>query len=217
MTTTSPSATGASETADDTAERAARGDKTALGALFERYSDPLWRHIYARCGGSASMADDITSATWERIVSRIEQFDPAKGSFPAWLYRIGERLAAEIGRRANVGRELEIKSHMLNYGQSKGIDGLGPDVLAVRRDEAERIIEKLSVLPERYRTAIILTVFEGLSSKDAAEIMGTTDGSVRQARFRGLRELAKFAERPAVDLYVPGEASCASGGVVQHP
>lgn len=172
------------------AVQARDGSMESLGRLYELYSDQVWAHIYRRSGGNRALTDDVTSAAWEKVVEKIATYDPDRASFARFVYVIAGSTLASIARReghARTGRELH--AHMIAHGSSEASAEVGPDQSAERADEARRLAKIVNALPRRQREALLLTVFDGYSLSDAAQVMGVTSSAVKMARLRAFETL----------------------------
>lgn len=54
-------------------DRAQRGDRLPFGRLYDEYCDSVYRYIYYRVGGKATI-EDLTSETFLRALDRIGTF-----------------------------------------------------------------------------------------------------------------------------------------------
>ena len=67
----------------------------------------------------------------------------------------------------------------------------GPDDLAVLRQDIDAVGIALSTLTDDQRDAIALRFFAGLSAREAAEVMGKQEGTVRGLQFRAIAALRR--------------------------
>jgi RNA polymerase sigma-70 factor (ECF subfamily) len=67
----------------------------------------------------------------------------------------------------------------------------GPDELAVIRQEIDAVGAALATLTDDQRDAIALRFFAGLSAREAAEVMGKQEGTVRGLQFRAIAALRR--------------------------
>jgi RNA polymerase sigma-70 factor (ECF subfamily) len=68
------------------------GEEFAWRTLYEEAFAGLYAYVLSRCGGLRERADEITQETWLTAVRRLRSFDPAAGSFAAWLRGISVNL-----------------------------------------------------------------------------------------------------------------------------
>ncbi len=175
----------------DLIRRAAAGDPAAFDALVERKRERVFWIAY-HVVGEAETARDVTQEVFLRLFRRLSRFR-AGGRFDAWLYRITLNLAIDAFRRERPHRE----ASSLEELRETAIPGPagGPAGESMRLREVRRIFVTLSSrLAPKQRFAFILREIEGLSTAEVADILKTTESTVRnhivQARRILQRELA---------------------------
>lgn len=177
------------EAIDRLASDAASGSRESLAELYDIYSAPLWRHVQRRVKDPV-LTDDLASETWARVIARIAQFNPQRAQFVTWLYKVADSVMSSHGRREGMPRRIkEVTSHLLHTGSGEASSAPGPEDLAIRQDLARRMAAELRRLPPRQMQALVLTEYEGLSTNDAAQVMGMTLGAFKQLKHRGAENL----------------------------
>jgi RNA polymerase sigma-70 factor (ECF subfamily) len=68
---------------------------------------------------------------------------------------------------------------------------VGPDEIAVVRQELDAVGAALDGLTDEQREAITLRFFAGLSAREAAEAMGKQEGTIRGLQFRAIAALRR--------------------------
>lgn len=74
--------------------RAAAGDRRAFATLYEIHVSDVFRFVLARTG-SHHRADDITSETFVRALSKMTSLTHQRSSFRAWLITIARNIVFE--------------------------------------------------------------------------------------------------------------------------
>jgi RNA polymerase sigma-70 factor, ECF subfamily len=149
-----------------------------------RFSDqliavlPRLRRFARGLTGSATEADDLVQAACERALARQHQFQEGT-RFDSWMFRIVQTVWIDHIRAREVRKEdREVAEERLGSDES------------VRRvearlalDEVRRAVERL---PPDQRTALLLVTVDGLSYKEAAEVVRVPVGTImsRLARAR---------------------------------
>ena len=150
---------------------------------------PRLRRFARGLTGSAVEADDLVQAACERALARQHQFQEGT-RFDSWMFRIVQTIWIDQVRSRDVRKE----------DGDIAQDRLGSDE-PVRRvearlalDEVRRAVHRLS--PDQ-RTALLLVTVEGLSYKEAAEVMQVPVGTImsRLARARLALQLQLDAPR----------------------
>lgn len=140
-----------------------RDDRAALGSLMERHWSPLLGHVLRQVEGPDE-AEDVVQEVFVRVWERREQWRPG-GSVQAYLYRIARNLLVDRSRRAEVRERHTASIRLLARRVST------PAEEAALTDLREAFEDALSTLPERRREAFLLIRFQGLTLKEAAEVM----------------------------------------------
>ncbi|NBH10111.1 RNA polymerase sigma factor, partial [Amycolatopsis sp. SID8362] len=86
-------------------DRAAEGDETAFGELFERHAEAVWNHAY-RLTGSWAAAEDLTSNTFLTAGRRRADVTLVRDSALPWLYTVAGNAARDEYRGAKRRRLL---------------------------------------------------------------------------------------------------------------
>lgn len=167
---------------------AAKGDEKAFRRLAERQLPGLLRLARSLTANSVD-AEDIVQETLLRLWTAAPTWQP-RAQVRTWLYRVALNLTIDRQRRL---RPLADISEAENRDDGAAA---APDRIAT--DETTRAVQAaIAVLPERQRAALILTHYEGLSSDQAAAVLGTSLGGLESLLVRARRTLR---ERLAVVL-----------------
>jgi RNA polymerase sigma-70 factor (ECF subfamily) len=139
---------------------------------------PRLRRFARGLTGAAAEADDLVQAACERALARQHQFQEGT-RFDSWMFRIVQTIWIDQIR----GREVRKEDSDLPE------DRFGSDE-PVRRIEARLALDEvrraITRLPADQRTALMLVTVDGLSYKEAAEVVGVPVGTImsRLARAR---------------------------------
>ena len=169
---------------EDLVERA-RTDPDAFAELYRRYVNRVHAFVYRR-SRSTEIADEITSATFERALRALPGFRWREGGFQAWIYRIAanelashyrkaQRQHSERGQRA--ARQLHEASTTVEH--------------PLDNDDGDLVLQALGRLNERYQRAITLRYLTGLSPEEAAHAMGLNKATLAVVLHRALGALRK--------------------------
>ncbi len=142
-----------------------QGDTTAWEALYARHHAAIYNFLAQRLRGNAALCDDLFQETMLKIVSRLAQFDPARGSFHGWAYGIAINQLRDHGRRL---RREETKL--------LGLRAMGPPEATVRpsgTESRETVALVCSLLSPRHQQVLELKYARGCSMTEIAERLGT--------------------------------------------
>ena len=169
--------------------RAQAGDVGAFEELSGAYADRLFM-LLLRLLGDRDEAADVAQEVMLRAWQGITRFQ-GRSSYFTWLYRIAvneaNRALAKRGRRPP---SVPIGPQALDLPTSPAED---PARQAENSELRMALARALADLPPPLRTAIVLRDVEGLSTQEAAEIVG-----VRQAAFKSRLHQARLQIRAAI-------------------
>ena len=175
--------------------RVARGDKTALEALYDLYAGTVLA-ICLKITGDHAAAEDILQETFWRVWQSASTYQPQRGSFPAWLFRIARNLAIDSHRRHNARLQEIIVSPDADPILDK-IPAPDPDVSEQAQSnlDAQRVQNALRNLPWEQRQVIEMAYFYGMSRQEIAEATGEALGTIHTRARLGLQKLRRAWER----------------------
>jgi RNA polymerase sigma-70 factor (ECF subfamily) len=160
------------------------GDRTAFGALYQRYARMVHGVLLARVPRAA--AEDLLQDVFLQALPRLGSLRDAS-RFGAWLAVIARNRATDYHRQLRPSEELEENTDCeAGFGRSKA-DG--------QIEEGLFLLEVLRSLPEAYREPLILRFVEGMTGPEIAERMGIKHGSVRVNLYRGMQMLRERLEK----------------------
>ncbi|MGQ9537943.1 MAG: RNA polymerase sigma factor, partial [Actinomycetota bacterium] len=166
------------ESLEELARRAAKGDREAFGNIYQALLDKVFGYFFWNLP-SQEEAEDLTEEVFLRCLVHIRDYDPRKGSFRAWIFRIARNLLVDHLRRASV---------------RKGSVGAVWEETEVSQDdrledeEGRRMVrEALEELPETQRQVVIMKYFAGMDNAEVARALGRSEGAVNALQHRALR------------------------------
>ena len=175
----------------DLVRRAQRGDRPSLEALLRRHAGD----VYKLCHHVAGPRDgqDAAQVALEKIVTRLEKYDPAKGAFRTWALTVARNVCRDRLRR----RKLE-RGTFARDGEEKAASAPArapsPERIALARIDTADLAEALETLPEGMRSAIVLFHVHGASYEDIANTLEIPKGTVMTWLHRGRKRLRKALE-----------------------
>ena len=187
------------ETLDRLVEEAKRGDREAFGRIFDAYAGPIHRFIASRVR-SPSDAEDLTQLVFVKALEALPRYQSRGIPFGGWLFRLARNTVIDHVRTRHDHLDLDTAS-----GHAGG--DAGPDEVTVARQEMDEVAVALAALTDEQREAIALRFFAGLSAREAAEVMGKQEGTIRGLQFRAiaaLRRQLRIDESGTGDDHVAG-------------
>jgi RNA polymerase sigma-70 factor, ECF subfamily len=172
--------------------RARSGDQDAFARLVELHADRVYAAL-RRFGLDAGEADEVAQEVFLRAWRGLPRFQE-RARFSTWLYRIAFNEAQRRLSRRAAGRlepDLDRDDPIAALPESAA---LGPEARTLDR-EFERVLERaLGQLPDDWRAAVVLRDIEGLSTKEAAEVVGVHQAAFKSRLHRGRMQLRALLE-----------------------
>jgi RNA polymerase sigma-70 factor (ECF subfamily) len=183
--------------------RVAGGDEPALGELYDRHANAVFRLAF-RLVGDRQLAEEVLQETYLALWNRAELFDPAAGSLTAWLLTIArnrsvDRLRAAGRRPAPVPMSAAVREDERDDGTEWTL-AAGTLLAAAQQaadpqealDQAwlkDTVRQALNGVPDVERRAIELAYYEELTQTEIAERLGWPLGTVKTRTRRALSRL----------------------------
>jgi RNA polymerase sigma-70 factor (ECF subfamily) len=170
----------------------ATGDAAALGALFDRFQDAVYRFA-ARFVMNDDMArDDLVQATFLEIARTAHSFR-GTSSVKTWILGVAANIA-----RHTLRSEQRRKAHQAGFLEKQSAAPVLVDDQVERRLLLARIAEAIDALPRDQKLAFILVDLEQLPGAEVARILDVPEGTL----WRRLHT-ARKAVRDAVERGEP--------------
>ena len=173
------------------------GDRSAFARLIERYWDRLYRWLY-HLTRDRHAAEDLTQETFLKALAAIDSFRPGS-NFRAWVFRIGHN---NFVNQKRLGTADEAPTAG-GRGQSRA-GGIGGIDDGESRDAGGGGSGRGRFAQSDFRAALLLRVNEGLSFREVARILKTTEETARWRVFKARQKLMKVL---APELLPPGAVS----------
>ncbi|MGB7686366.1 MAG: sigma-70 family RNA polymerase sigma factor, partial [Solirubrobacterales bacterium] len=171
------------QTDERLAEQASGGDRRALGAIFKRYHQDLFRYCAALLGNSEDAADALQN-TMIKVLGALPG-EHRRVHLKPWLYRIAHNESVELLRKR---RELDAIDPEALAGTH------GPESSLETRERLRQLIADLRELPERQRGALVMRELSGLSFDQIGSAFETSAAVARQTVYEariGLQEMER--------------------------
>jgi RNA polymerase sigma-70 factor (ECF subfamily) len=156
--------------------RVADGDRSAFRSLYDRHADRVFRFAISIVR-RAHLAEDVLQETMIVVWKRAKTFrGDAKVS--TWILGIARNVAFNLLRKEKRGDRLP---------DEKPVDA-NP---AQRVEMAIRVERALQALPDHHREVMHLVFYEEMNLREAAEVLGIPEGTVKSRMHHARRALAK--------------------------
>jgi RNA polymerase sigma-70 factor (ECF subfamily) len=147
-------------------------------------------------------AEDAEDAVQEGLLSAMRNFHRFEGRarLSTWLTRIVINAALMRLRSLRAHELAPIDGPIAQQGGVRFSDLLvdgrpNPEEVCVRREQRRLLNEGLKVLSRSHRRALLLHDLHGMTSKEAGQVLGLSEGTVKSQVHRARRQLARQVRR----------------------
>ncbi len=148
------------------------GDPAAVAELFDRYHQSVTRFL-SRSVGQAADVEDLLQATFMEVARGRTRFD-GRSAVLTWLLGVAANVARHHIRTKARQSRLRAAFSVATSAQTQA----APDQAVEARRALLRVQRALEALPVERRLAFVLCEIEGLSAREAATVLGTSESAV---------------------------------------
>jgi RNA polymerase sigma-70 factor (ECF subfamily) len=174
-------------------EQAKQGDLEAYSELVRRYRERIYKTIY-RFTRNHGDTDDLAQDTFLQAYREIGRFREKSG-FYTWLYRIAVNLSLNFLKRTK--KEMGRLAFDERFMEQQQAPGFSPETASLNRELRDCLDEAVAALPLTYKTSFILVVYEGMSHRQAACILGCSENTISW-RIHKARKMLQARLEPVV-------------------
>jgi RNA polymerase sigma-70 factor (ECF subfamily) len=161
------------------------GEQRAATLLVERHAAALARFVASVA--SREDVDEVVQDTFVRALSSIDGFR-GESSLRTWLFTIARRLVLDR-RRAARRRGEQVEVHDGDVAtEFDALDGV------VAAETQTRLRAALGTLTPTQREVFVLRVSEGMSYREIADAVDTTEGAARVHYHHAMRAIKEFLD-----------------------
>jgi RNA polymerase sigma-70 factor, ECF subfamily len=154
-------------------------------AVYTEELPRVYNFLRYRVGDDA-LAQDLTSATFERAWRARAQYQTDRAAFSTWLFTVARNAAADHFRRDKRAAEHEQPLDDESVFVSPEPQ---PDRLIEAKDEARRLHRCLATLKPAEREVLALKHGASMNNRQIAAVLGLSESNVGTLAMRGLARL----------------------------
>jgi RNA polymerase sigma-70 factor, ECF subfamily len=164
-------------------EETLAGDEDAFAELVSRYRNQITSYIY-RMTNDYDGAVDLAQETFLRVYRAASRYQTTH-AFSTYIYRIATNLAISELRKRKRRRLVSLTGLLSSADGEEMRDFDAPDEKPLQDtnlvdSEIRRVVKRaIGTLPEKYRAPLVLRDVEGKSYEEIAEILQTSEGTVK--------------------------------------
>jgi len=160
---------------------AQKGEETAVAALYQAYSQAIYRYIVYRV--PMEEAEDITAEVFVNMVEALPRYQISEAPFESWLYRIANARIADYHRQFTRHPTMELLESTSDVGTM-------PEEQILLDQETSELHSALSKLSQEQQDVLLLRFVNHKSHEEVGRILEKSVSAVKTIQHRALTELA---------------------------
>lgn len=173
-----------------------KGSLAAFELIIQRWDKRMLAYFY-RCTSSVEDAKDLRQELFLRVYQSRKRFQP-NGSFSAWIYTIASNLVID-----KVARKKTIPTKHIEEAELNIQEPHGQSIPSARHEMQNGKLQEylhaaLQQLPTEQRLALVMRHMEELTFVQIAQILDTSESTVKTRVYRGLVALKKELKRNGI-------------------
>lgn len=157
--------------------------REVFAGLYEQYMPGVYKYINYRVG-NVHLAEDLTSAVFEKALAGFSRYRLERASFFTWLMSIARHMVIDhyrmMGRRKNM--PLEEASDISS-------DTLSPEQGAVKREELQRLQLCLAGLSQQEQEIVSCKFGAEMTNRQIAGVLSLSESNIGTILYRAVRKL----------------------------
>jgi RNA polymerase sigma-70 factor, ECF subfamily len=163
-------------------KRIASGDKRALETLYSRHSGRTFKFLF-RLTADRAAAEDLAHDVFLEVWKAANRFE-ARSSVTTWILSIARYKALDARRKRRTFTEHDLP------GRAEPT----PEMTAMESSTGNYMRECLDKLSEEHREIIDLVYYHEMSVKEAGEILGIPEATVKTRMFYARKKLKEMLQ-----------------------
>lgn len=176
--------------------RSQAGDQAAFGEIFEQYKNLVYKTAFLLLD-DRYQAEDALQEIFVKVYGSLAKYDPARGAFSTWLYRMTVNHCLNQRRKARPAAE---------PGEYPGIAITPARRVEDRLAEEESIRLALQSLSGKLRVVIVLRYYHELSYAEIAQILDIPLGTVQSRLNQAMKKIQQALQAEQSRNFAQGEA-----------
>jgi RNA polymerase sigma-70 factor, ECF subfamily len=169
--------------------RITAGDQAGDLEVFEELMRAHERQVLGtalRLLGRREDAQDAAQEVFMRLFRHLKRLHSAEAVGP-WLYRVTVNVCNDAWQKRRPSADIA--------DFDLATEGPDPETMAGQAERQRAVARGLEALPHKERAALVLREVEGLSTREVAEILGSSEVTVRSQICTARMKLKKFTDR----------------------
>jgi RNA polymerase sigma-70 factor (ECF subfamily) len=183
-----------------------RGGPGVIEQALAKLQETVFSFSMRICGNRED-AQDVMQETLLKVVSCLHRFDDPR-ALAVWLYKVAKTHCLMSRRKSRYAPSVHVSLDELNRSRRSWLGpmtkpGSTPENQILQRERRRLVRQAVLKLPPSHRLPLVLHDMEELSTRDAAEVLGIREGTLRVRLHRARLFLRnELAGEPAAGLEI---------------
>lgn len=161
-------------------------------AIYKEYKDMVYNLALGYVQNTAD-AEDIAQEVFVKTYQNLAKYDAQSASLKTWIYRIAVNQSLDFIKAKKTKKRFGFITALFHKESNEPMADVHafdhPGVLLEDKEELQLLFALINELPDKQRTALILTRIEDRPQKEVAEIMELSVKAVESLLQRGKQAL----------------------------
>jgi len=177
-------------------KRAQRGNLQAFESLVQRYDAKIMRLIFNMLN-DVEDTRDIYQEVFIKVFKSLKKFS-FQSEFYTWLYRIAINTCINF-RKQRISHQYDSLDEILegndrNWRIYQDIESRNPENYVLNLELSFKIQQAIDQLSKKQKAVLVLRHYHGYKLSEIAEIMGSSEGTIKNYLFRAVQKMKKSLE-----------------------
>ncbi len=167
----------------------------ALKVLYDRYGKSVFNFIL-RYTNNREISEDLLQETFTRSWFASHTFNPAKGTYKAWLFTIGINVTRnEMVKKRYSYHYVDLENFISDDENTSAQNDEPIENFLEHSDIKDMISKALEQLNPFLKEVVILKHYQGMKFSEIAEITNTPEGTLKARFHNALIQLKRLLQK----------------------
>lgn len=167
---------------DDALIRGSVSNPMLYESVYRKYADKVFNYFWYRTGHDKTLSEDLMQETFLRAFDRRGDYKAQGYSYLTYLLAIAHNLLVDHYRKPKSVPVEDLPTDVVPYEITGDLE---------RKSDAEALWRAVQTLPEQGRDALLMFYQEGMSVREIARVMGTSENAVKLTLSRTRKRLSE--------------------------
>ncbi len=164
------------------------GKNNFIEQIFEKYYKDIYKFIYFRTGYNTSLAEDLTSEIFIKLLEHIDSFDESKSKLKTWIFTITRNHLIDYFRRKKISTVQLNSKQIINSLSKDNLQKIEEDLMIIE------ILKNLNKLKNEEKEIILYRYMHELTIQEISKIFNITKNNTKVKLHRAIKKLKQLTK-----------------------